>query len=159
MKLKKQSNLNKIVYFLVTIVFLFTFNLYCSSFFSQISQTSSQFIPGVNLNYMENTGAAFSILQNDKLVLIGFAIFAIIVILGYFFKHLKELSMMAIFMVSLLITGVSCNLYERIAFGFVRDYFELTFVNFPVFNISDIFINISVIVIIYMLFRKNRNEK
>ena len=40
--------------------------------------------------------------------------------------------------------------------GFVRDYFEFTFVNFPIFNISDIFINVSVIVIMYMLLTKNK---
>lgn len=36
----------------------------------------------------------------------------------------------------------------------VRDFFELTFVNFPVFNISDIFINIGVIALIILILLK-----
>ena len=41
-------------------------------------------------------------------------------------------------------------LYERIHFGFVRDFFKLNFIDFPVFNISDIFINIGVFVILIL---------
>jgi len=44
-------------------------------------------------------------------------------------------------------------LYERIYFGYVRDFFKLNFINFPVFNISDIFINISVILLIIIIIK------
>ena len=155
---KNQTNFNKILYFLVTVIFLFSFNLYSSAFLSEIAQVSDKTFSGLELTYMENTGAAFSMFQNNKFFLIGFAIFAILVILWYLFKHIAELSMMSIFVVSLLLTGISCNLYERIVYGFVRDYFELTFINFPIFNISDVFINISVVAIIYMLFTKSYSE-
>lgn len=153
---KNQSNASKITYFLVSIIFLICFNLYTASFLSLISQETSSFLPGLNLNYMENIGAAFSILQGSQLFLIIFAILAICVIFYYLIKHISELSMMAIFMASLLVCGIACNMYERISLGFVRDYFEFTFVNFPIFNISDIFINVSVIVIMYMLLTKNK---
>ena len=156
---EKPSNINKLAYFIISVIFLIGFNLYCSTYLSNISQEPFFLFPGIKLNYMENTGAAFSILQNYKIFLIIFAVTAIILILWYLIKNITELSMMAILMVSLLITGISCNLYERLVFGFVRDYFELTFVNFPVFNISDIFINISVIVIMFMLITKNYAKK
>ncbi len=35
--------------------------------------------------------------------------------------------------------------------GFVRDFFELTFISFPIFNVSDIFINIGVFGIIVLI--------
>lgn len=154
----KQSNLYKIIYFVITIIFLIGFNLYSSAFLSSISQEPVRFLPGIKLNYMENTGAAFSILQDYKIILIIFAIIAIIGILGYLIKNIKELSMMHVFVISLLMSGISCNLYERVSFGFVRDYFELSFINFPIFNISDVFINVSVIVIMFVLF-KNYSKK
>ena len=156
---EKPNNTSKLAYFIISVIFLIGFNLYCSTYLSNISQEPFFLFPGLKLNYMENTGAAFSILQNYKIFLILFAITAIILILGYLIKNIAELSMMAIFMVSLLITGVGCNLYERMAFGFVRDYFEISFINFPVFNISDIFINISVIVIMFMLITRNYVKK
>ncbi len=156
---EKPNNTSKLAYFIISVIFLIGFNLYCSTYLSNISQEPFFLFPGLKLNYMENTGAAFSILQNYKIFLILFAITAIILILWYLIKNIAELSMMAIFMVSLLITGVGCNLYERMAFGFVRDYFEISFINFPVFNISDIFINISVIVIMFMLITRNYVKK
>lgn len=151
--MSKQSNAYKFVYFVISVFFLIVFNLYASTYLSAISQDTMLFLPGLKLNYMENTGAAFSILQDYKIVLIIFAVTAIIGIFCYLVKNLKELTMMNVFMISLLLSGIACNLFERIAFGFVRDYFELSFINFPVFNISDIFINVSVIVIMFMLFR------
>lgn len=154
----KPSNLNKIIYFFVSVIFLIGFNLYCSASLSNISQDPIFFLPGVKLNYMENTGAAFSILQDYKVFLIVFSIVAIIGIILYLFKNLSELTMMSIFMISFLVTGVSCNLFERISFGYVRDYFEFSFINFPIFNISDIFINVSVVVIMFMLFTKNYSK-
>lgn len=151
--MSKQSNTYKFVYFVISVFFLIVFNLYTSTYLSAISQDTILFLPGLKLNYMENTGAAFSILQDYKIALIIFAILAIIGILWYLIKNIKELTMMNVFMISLLLSGITCNLYERISFGFVRDYFELSFINFPVFNISDVFINVSVIVIMFMLFR------
>jgi len=50
-----------------------------------------------------------------------------------------------------LLAGILGNLYERIALGYVRDFFDLAFVNFPIFNISDIFINIGVLGIIILI--------
>ena len=65
--------------------------------------------------------------------------------------------MKSIFFSSILAAGIAGNLHERIVFGFVRDFFELKFVDFPVFNISDIFINIGVIaLIILILIRKTK---
>lgn len=156
--MSKQSNTYKFVYFVISVFFLIVFNLYTSTYLSAISQDTILFLPGLKLNYMENTGAAFSILQDYKIALIIFAILAIIGILWYLIKNIKELTMMNVFMISLLLSGITCNLYERISFGFVRDYFELSFINFPVFNISDVFINVSVIVIMFMLF-KNYSKK
>ncbi len=157
--IRKPSNTYKLVYFSITTVFLIVFNLYCSTYFSAISQDPILFLPGIKLNYMENTGAAFSILQDYKILLIIFGIIAIGLILWFIIKNISDLTMKNMFFAATLITGVGCNMYERIAFGFVRDYFELTFVNFPVFNISDIFINISVIVIMVMLFNKNFSKR
>ena len=49
------------------------------------------------------------------------------------------------------------NCHERIVFGYVRDYIQLNFVNFPIFNVADIFITIGVIaLIVILLFYKGR---
>ena len=62
--------------------------------------------------------------------------------------------MKTIFFIALLSAGVAGNLHERIVYGYVRDFFQLNFVNFPVFNIADIFINIGVIALIIIILIK-----
>ena len=96
--------------------------------------------PVFDLIFIQNTGAAFSILENSKIFLISFSAFAI-------------------FWASLLIAGVFCNMYERIAYGYVRDFFKLNFIDFPVFNISDIFINISVVAIVIIIITNEINNR
>ena len=48
---------------------------------------------------------------------------------------------------------------ERIFFGYVRDFIKLNFVDFPVFNISDIFINIGVLGLIFIILKNNYFKK
>ena len=52
--------------------------------------------------------------------------------------------------------GIGGNLHERIAYGFVRDYIQLNIIDFPVFNISDILINIGVIAVIIIILLKKK---
>ena len=99
--MSKQSNSYKFVYYVISVFFLIVFNLYTSTYLSAISQDTILFLPGLKLNYMENTGAAFSILQDYKIVLIIFAVTAIIGIFCYLVKNLKELTMMNVFMIYL----------------------------------------------------------
>ena len=61
--------------------------------------------------------------------------------------------MLTVFWIALLVAGIFCNLGERILLGYVRDFFKLNFVNFPVFNISDIFINVSVFAIVFIIIK------
>lgn len=132
---------------------LFTFlNFYFSNLIShnlaQGWHFSNRFF---NIIYVENTGAAFSIMQNSVKFLIILSIIALVAVFYYIIKHLENISIKEILLISLLSAGILGNLTERFFLGFVRDFFELNFINFPVFNISDIFINISVLGIITLI--------
>ena len=138
-------NLSKIIYLIVCFVFFLFSDLYLSNLLVREINSGLNINNGVfALNYIKNNGAAFSILS----------CVAIVLLFLYVFKHIKSISMKSIFFVSLLTAGIAGNLHERIVFGYVRDFFELTFVNFPVFNISDIFINIGVIALIILILLK-----
>ena len=115
--------------------------------------------PVFDLIFIQNTGAAFSILENSKIFLISFSAFAILAMIIYLIKNIQKASTFAIFWASLLIAGVFCNMYERIAYGYVRDFFKLNFIDFPVFNISDIFINISVAAIVIIIITNEINNR
>ena len=147
------SKFQKITYFFIAIIFFIVFDIY----FSELILNSIRFTAPPNLIFdlifVQNTGAAFSLLENSKLFLIIFSIVAIFIVMSYVIRHVEKFSTFAYFWAAMLVAGISCNLYERIAFGFVRDFFKLNFIEFPVFNISDIFINISVIALIIIIIK------
>lgn len=151
-----QKKISKYFYFSVCFAFFVFLTLYLSDFIvSQLLHGFSYSNAVFSLNYVENTGAAFSLLKDSRELLIIVSVAAICAIIGYIMKNVSRISMKAIFFLSMLSAGIGGNLHERIALGFVRDYIQLNFIDFPVFNISDIFINIGVIAIIIMLLKKN----
>ena len=111
----------------------------------------------LELTYIKNTGAAFNLLPDAREFLIILAVVIITLLFLYVIKNLKSIWYKEIFFITLLCAGIAGNLHERIVLGYVRDFFHLNFVNFPVFNISDIMINVSVIaLIIIILLKKTR---
>lgn len=104
-----------------------------------------------NLVYAKNTGAAFSMMEGSTSMLILLSFFALIGILYYIARNIDNLMMRDLFCSAILISGIFGNFYERLHFGYVRDFFEFAFVDFPVFNISDVFINVGVFAIIVLI--------
>lgn len=153
------SKLNKIIYFLLSIIFFVVFDLY----FSELILTTMRFKNYNNslfdLVFVKNTGAAFSILENYSMFLIVFSLIAAITIIYYAVKHVDKFTVFACYWAAMLVAGVGCNLYERIAFGYVRDFFKLNFIDFPVFNISDIFICVSVFALIFIIIKNKYLKK
>ena len=153
------SKINKIVYLLVSIVFFIVFDLYFSKLILDTLRFRIPENPVLDFIFVQNTGAAFSILENSKIFLIIFSFIAVLSILIYAIKNVEKFSTFADFWAAMLIAGICCNLYERISFGYVRDFIKLNFVDFPVFNISDVFINLSVIALIIIIIKKKYLKK
>lgn len=153
------SRANKIAYLIISSVFFMVFDLYFANLILTRTRFNIPENPFIDLIFVQNTGAAFSILENSTLFLISFSIIALIIILTYLVKNMEKFSTFAAFWASLLIAGISCNLYERIHYGYVRDFFKLNFIDFPVFNISDIFINIGVLALIIIIIKNKYLKK
>ncbi len=149
------NKLSKILYLVVCFVFFLISDLYLSKILYQNITRGFAFSSKiVALTFVKNTGAAFNIFPNAREFLIILSVVVITLLFMYVIRHLKSIWMKEIFFVSLLCAGIAGNLHERIVLGYVRDFFELKFVNFPVFNISDIFINIAVIALIIIILLK-----
>lgn len=155
--MKKNS---KFLYLIICILFFTGVNSYFSNLISSKLSSgavySNQF---VNLIFVKNTGAAFSILENSTDFLVIMSIISIILILHYITRNIESLLIKELFCTSILLAGIFGNLYERIFYGYVRDYFDLVFINFPVFNVSDVFINIGVFAIIILIITTKRPIK
>lgn len=98
---------------------------------------------------VHNTGAAFSILSGNQVFLVIVGILALVALLLFIYQG-DNYSDYEIFAYSLLFGGILGNLIDRIFYGYVIDFISLTFVdyNFPIFNIADMCIVTSVILII-----------
>lgn len=148
---------SKFIYFVVCYAFFIFADLYMSSILvDKITHGFRMSNLVFSLNYVKNTGAAFSILQNSRELLIILSMIALVLLALHVINNLKSISLKTCFFIALLSAGIAGNLHERIVFGYVRDFFQLNFVNFPVFNISDIFINVGVIVLIVMILIKRK---
>ena len=102
----------------------------------------------LNLTYVENTGAAFSLFSGNRWLLVGIGVLAVIGLSIYIYK-LADLTDFDMFIYSLLLGGVFGNLIDRIIRGYVIDYISLNIFgyHFPIFNFADICIVVSVILI------------
>lgn len=150
---KKISNF---IYFIICYVFFIYANISLSNWIVRNIKDGYRLSNEVfTLHYVKNTGAAFNILQDSREILIILSVVALVLLFLYVLKNLKHIQMKSLFFIALLSAGIAGNLHERIIYGYVRDFFELSFVNnFPVFNLSDILINIGVFALIIIILVK-----
>lgn len=103
----------------------------------------------LSITYVRNIGAAWSILSGSRFLLIGIAL---IVLFCIYFFVLKEgkLKKIEIIYYGMLTGGIIGNLIDRVIYGYVIDYldFKIFGYNYPIFNLADSFIVVSVILMI-----------
>ena len=104
-----------------------------------------------NLHYLKNEGAAFSLFQNAREFLIIVSIVATTLLFGFVHYNIRSIHYISISFIALLSAGIMSNCHERIVLGYVRDYIQLNYINFPIFNLADIFITIGVIALVIIL--------
>ncbi len=122
--------------------------------------TSRSFIPGLfDLTYVRNTGAAFSILSSETWILTVLSGVATAVLLVLLLRRAlpTRLGMLSL---ALLLAGAAGNFIDRLAFGYVTDMFETTFMHFPVFNVADIGVVIGgFLLVLTVLFSGEKEER
>ena len=113
----------------------------------------------INLTYLENRGAAFGILQDKRILFVILTIAIVLYLLYYFITNLKSNPLVLNIAFSLIISGALGNFYDRLFQGYVVDFIEFAFVDFPVFNIADIFVTAGCgLLIIYILFHGEKRS-
>ena len=120
---------------------------------------SVEVIKGVlNFTYVKNEGAAFGIMQGAKIafIVITLAVFAAAFI---YFKKYKPQSPLFLTATAFVLSGAVGNLIDRVALSYVRDFIDVAFISFPVFNIADSMICIGALLIIVYAFLDMKGEK
>jgi len=99
-------------------------------------------IDGVlELDYLENRGAAFGMLQDQKffILFIGIVFMAIIVFFLFKLPENKNYNVMHI-LLSFIVAGGIGNMIDRFMLGYVVDFISFVLINYPIFNVADIYV-------------------
>jgi len=106
------------------------------------------FISGVlDITYIHNYGAAFSILQNKQTFLILFTSIAMVVITAYVIKQKSTLLYAEIAALAFIVGGGIGNLLNRVMYGYVVDFLNIYLL--PVFNVADMSVCIGSALLLY----------
>lgn len=120
-----------------------------------VNVTRINLIKGVlGLHYVENRGAAFGVLSGKLLPIVILTPLIVISVMWLYMKSIEKVRLKAFRIFCLLfVAGSLGNFIDRVFYGFVVDFFEFQFINFPVFNVADIYLTVStVLMLILMLF-------
>ena len=106
-------------------------------------------------DFVKNYGAAFNIFSGSRIFLSLISIIFSILLIYLIFRK-NTLKLLDLYSYSFILGGTVGNGIDRIYKGFVVDFINLNIINFPVFNIADISINIGFIFLLYNIFKNNR---
>lgn len=111
----------------------------------------------LRFTYVENRGAAFGILQNQRMFFIISTI-VLVAFLVYLIVFNKKVTNATKLTLSLVLSGAIGNFIDRLRLGYVIDFVDVRFGNFydfPVFNVADSCLVVGVIIlVILILFNK-----
>ena len=104
------------------------------------------------LDFVKNYGAAFNIFSGNRIFL-SFISIIFSILITFLILRKNNLRIIEIYSYSFILGGTIGNGLDRILRGFVIDFINLKYINFPVFNIADISINIGFIFLFYSIFK------
>lgn len=127
---------------------------------NMLGADSRVLVPGLlGLTYTRNTGAAFGLLGGFDWGRWALVVVKVVLISGLFWfyarlPHVRR-AWFARVPVILIIAGGLGNLIDRVFMGSVRDMLEFLFVNFPIFNLADIFVVVGCVLGVIVVFAED----
>ena len=140
-------------------VFLDQFTKYLAA--NHLKEQSIPIIEGVfRLQYLENRGAAFGLLQNQQLffLLVGIITLVLIAYLYVRIPHTKRFLPLRICMISI-VAGAVGNMIDRIRLEYVIDFLYFELIDFPIFNVADIYATVATfgLIILFLFYYKEED--
>ena len=112
-----------------------------------------------HLTYCENKGAGFGVFSNHTWLLSIVTILIVAAAIVYVFVKRPKEKLLNV-AVTFMIGGAVGNLIDRIRLGYVVDFLDFRWINFPIFNIADCFITVGAIILaVYVIFFSDKKEQ
>lgn len=104
-----------------------------------------------SLTYLENRGVGFGFLQNKMSFILIINIIVLVMISIYFIKLPKTKRFYILHVLfTLIVSGAIGNIIDRLRLGYVIDFFYFELIDFPIFNVADIYVTVSVFILIFL---------
>ncbi|MGN1166798.1 MAG: signal peptidase II [Lachnospiraceae bacterium] len=117
-------------------------------------------IDGVfELQYLENRGAAFGMLQNKQIFfIISVAVITLAIIWFLFNVPIEKRFFPLQLCAAVILSGAFGNCIDRVKQGFVVDFLYFKLIDFPIFNVADIYVTVAAILLVILLFWYYKEE-
>lgn len=140
-----------VVWFMIDLITKGVFNAYEPG-----QVIAGPFLGIFRFTLVHNTGAAWGVFGDMTLVLGIFSILVCAAVVAYLFFYAPESSFPLVLGGALVVAGGLGNALDRLTLGYVIDFIEPVFINFPVFNVADIGVTCGVVIFIVGLYLEHR---
>ncbi len=104
-----------------------------------------------SITYVQNTGAAFGVFKNQKILFLIVGIVAILILVYSFSKTDSKIAKISI---SMVISGAIGNIIDRLLYGFVVDMFDFHAIWSYVFNFADVCVVLGVALLSFSILKE-----
>lgn len=104
-----------------------------------------------SITYVQNTGAAFGMFKNQKILFLIVGIVAILILVYSFSKTDSKIAKISI---SMVISGAIGNIIDRLLYGFVVDMFDFHAIWSYVFNFADVCVVLGVALLSFSILKE-----
>ena len=155
-------SINRAVKAILLFIVLVAFDLFTKSLAVNALQDGRRIplIFGVlEFYYIQNRGAAFGMFQSGTFILSLISLAALIVLVVIYLMIPDDRKYLPLRLVLIFISaGAAGNLYDRITLKYVRDFIYFSLIDFPVFNVADIYVTCSVFILAFLIFFYYKEE-
>ena len=104
-----------------------------------------------HLTYIQNTGIAWGMFKNGRTIFLILTILVLLICACFYAKipESKRFTPIRVCLV-ILVSGAIGNMIDRMSLHYVVDFFDFRLIHFPVFNVADIYVVVSMIVLILL---------
>ncbi|MCB6200180.1 signal peptidase II [Extibacter muris] len=109
--------------------------------------------------YLENRGAAFGLFQDQRMFFfISVAVICTVVIWFYLKVPMERRFLPLRICAVLIVAGAFGNCIDRVRLNYVVDFFYFKLIDFPIFNVADIYVTVSTFALVVLLFFYYKEE-
>ncbi|WP_414840279.1 signal peptidase II [Carnobacterium sp. TMP28] len=108
--------------------------------------------------YLQNTGAAWSILEGQMWFFYIVTAIVVVIVVYYLQKYGRQSRLLSLSL-TFVLAGSIGNVIDRIRLGYVVDMIRLEFIDFPIFNVADMALSVGVGLMILYVFLDEQDKK